>query len=248
MPDRPVSRIPHISPAYCASDAGVRWARRWYKRVRTIANSEKFTTLTANASAAATRVHRPRNSNNSGSELAMDGAPQNPMARINHVNVLVTTHAETRPNGERCENEPVGTGRAPGTLAQGLSRMDLLEYHQRPGKRPAGDGAGQQEREPDTDQPNQARSDPELRGVDLEVVVDVVCAQQSQVHDARRGRERQHAEHDTKHHVTRQTKDIQRVGRAEPQCAAPVEGDTLRLTNAHRHQARSLNGRDRDDQ
>ncbi len=75
------------------------------------------------------------------------------------------------------------------------------------------------------------------------------CARSShQVHDARREREGQHAEHDTDHHVTRKTQDIQRVGRAEPQCAAPVEADTLRLTNAHRHQTRRLNGRDRDDQ
>src|SRR5207249_6078899 len=95
MPDGPLSRIPHTSPAYRASDAGMRCARRWYKRVRTSANSEKFTTLTANRSAEATRTHKLRNSNNSESEPATDGATERPMDRINHVNAPVKTNAET---------------------------------------------------------------------------------------------------------------------------------------------------------
>ncbi len=125
-------------------------------------------------------------------------------------------------------------------LTERSARMHVFEHHERNRERPAGDCACQQEYEPGSEERDDAGGGPELRRMSRKVEVDVVIAQQRQVHEASGEQKRHQPGKDSQDHVRDQAQYIQRPRRAESQSAPCVQGHALRRPEANGHQARGF--------
>jgi hypothetical protein len=72
-----------------------------------------------------------------------------------------------------------------------------------------------------------------------------VVAQQHEVYGARGERERDHPADESQHHLDGHLQDVDRAAPTEAQRTRGLERDAVRASEAHRHEACVLDGRDR---